>query len=204
MRPAGDEKGITPPGGSPPVVGGAMFRGLFKKVSQIFQRRTRIDETFFDDLEEALIGADVGYETSTRLVTRLREVTRKERLSTVEEVQERFRLEVESRLQQGSGVIQWAPDPPTLILVVGVNGTGKTTSIAKLTHYFQSRGNRVLLAAADTFRAGAIEQLQVWAERLKTELVRHQEGADPAAVVFDAIQAARSRGVDLVIADTAG
>ncbi len=181
-----------------------MFRGLFRKVTQIFQRRTKIDDALFEELEESLIEADVGYETALSLVTRLREAVRKERLATGEEAQNWLKADIERNLSAGSGVIQWAPNPPTLIMVVGVNGTGKTTSIAKLTHYFQSRGNRVILAAADTFRAGAIEQLQVWADRLKTDMIRHREGADPAAVVFDAVTAARARGADLVIADTAG
>jgi fused signal recognition particle receptor len=181
-----------------------MFRGLFSKVSQLLTGRRKIDEELYEELEETLILSDVGVETATRLVSSLRDATRRNRLSSAEEVQDWLKGEIERILAGGDREIRWSPEPPTLIMVVGVNGTGKTTSIAKLAHFLARERKKVLLAAADTFRAAAIDQLQVWAERVNTDLVRHREGADPAAVVFDAVQAAQSRGSDVVIADTAG
>jgi fused signal recognition particle receptor len=142
--------------------------------------------------------------TATRLVAGLRDATRKNRLSTAEEVQDWFKGEIARILSPGNGEINWGPQSPTLILVVGVNGTGKTTSTAKLAQHLTRQRKKVVLAAADTFRAAAIDQLEVWADRLGMDLVRHREGADPAAVVFDSVQAARARGADVVIADTAG
>lgn len=184
-----------------------MFKGLFQKfqkVTELLTRRTRIDEELFEELEETLIESDVGVQTATRLVANLREATRKNRLSSAEEVQEWLQGEIERILSAGNLEVNWSPAPPTLVMVIGVNGTGKTTSVAKLAQYFSRQRKKVLLAAADTFRAAAIDQLQVWADRVDTDLVRHKEGADPAAVVFDAVQAARSRGADVVLADTAG
>ena len=181
-----------------------MFRGLFQKVTQLVTGRGKIDEELYDELEETLIESDVGVQTASGLVTRLREATRKNRLSSAEEVRGWLKDEIARILASGDTGIRWSPQSPTLIMAVGVNGTGKTTSIAKLAQYFVGQRKKVLLAAADTFRAAAIDQLQVWSERVGVEMVRHREGADPAAVVFDAVQAGRSRGVDLVIADTAG
>ena len=181
-----------------------MFRGLFQKVTQLVTRRGKIDEELYDELEDSLIESDVGVQTASALVTRLREATRKNRLSSAEEVRTWLKDEISRILASGDTGIRWSPRSPTLIMAVGVNGTGKTTSTAKLAQYFVGQRKKVLLAAADTFRAAAIDQLQVWSERVGVEMVRHREGADPAAVVFDAVQAGRSRGVDLVIADTAG
>ena len=181
-----------------------MFRGLFQKVTQLVTGRGKIDEELYDELEETLIESDVGVTTASGLVARLREATRKNRLSSAEEVRGWLKDEIARILESGDRDIRWSPQSPTLILVVGVNGTGKTTSIAKLSQHFVGQRKKVLLAAADTVREAAIDQLQVWSERLGVEMVRHREGADPAAVVFDAVQAGRSRGVDLVIADTAG
>ncbi len=181
-----------------------MFRGLFQKVTQVFQGRTKFDDALFDELEETLIESDVGVHTATRLVEDLRQATRKNRYSSAEEVMDWLKGEIERVLSEGQRGINWGTPDPTLVLIVGVNGTGKTTSAAKLAHYFNRQGKKVLLAAADTFRAAAIDQLQVWADRLGIDLVRHREGTDPAAVVFDAVQAAKARGADMVIADTAG
>jgi fused signal recognition particle receptor len=181
-----------------------MFKGLFQKVTQLVTGRGRIDEELYEELEETLIESDVGVGTATRLVAALREATRKHRLSTAEEVQDWFKGEIARILSPGNGEINWGPSSPTLILVVGVNGTGKTTSTAKLAQHLTRQRKKVVLAAADTFRAAAIDQLEVWADRLGMDLVRHREGADPAAVVFDSVQAARARGADVVIADTAG
>ncbi len=185
-----------------------MFRSLFSKVTQTVTQfvtgRGRIDDELYDELEATLVEGDVGIETATRLVEELRQAVRKNRLSTAEEVGNWLKDEIARLLAEGDREIRWGSPGPTLILVVGVNGTGKTTSTAKLAQFLRRKGHRVLLAAADTFRAAAIDQLEVWAERLQIGLVRHKEGADAASVVFDAVQAARARGMDVVIADTAG
>ncbi len=181
-----------------------MLRGLFKKIGHLITRRGRVDDELYDELEEALIEADVGVGTATRLVTDLRDATRRLRLASPEAARDHLREQIAAILNAGDRTPRWSAVPPTLWLVVGVNGTGKTTSIAKLAHLSQSQGRRVLLAAGDTFRAAAIDQLELWANRVGVEVVKHREGADPAAVVFDAVQAARARGIDLVIADTAG
>lgn len=181
-----------------------MFRGLFDKVTELFTGRTAIDEELYDELEETLILSDVGVETATRLVQDLRTATRKQRLSTADEVQQWLKGEIERLLAEGDRELNWSPSSPTLVLVVGVNGTGKTTSVAKMAEHYKRQGRRVLLAAADTFRAAAIDQLEIWAQRTGCDLVRGKEGGDPASVVFDAVQAAKARGADLVLADTAG
>lgn len=182
----------------------ALFRGLFAKVTQVFTGRRGIDEDLYEELEEALIQADVSMPVTLKLVADLREAARKNRMSTADQVKDRLKDEIERLLSGRAGQLNWAAQSPTLIMVVGVNGTGKTTSIAKLTEYLQRQRKKVVLAAADTFRAAAIDQLEVWANRLNVDIVRGKEGADPAAVVFDAVQAGRSRGADVVIADTAG
>jgi fused signal recognition particle receptor len=181
-----------------------MFRGLFKKIDQLITGRGKIDDDLFDALEEALIESDVGVHTATRIVEDLREATRRNRLSDAEEVRTHLRRELSEILSLGDTRLRTAAEPPTVYLMVGVNGTGKTTTTAKLAHRLKAQGKKVLLAAADTFRAAAIDQLEIWANRVGVEMVKHKEGADPAAVVYDAIQAARSRRMDVLIADTAG
>jgi fused signal recognition particle receptor len=184
-----------------------LFRGLFQKfqkVTDLLTGRRQIDDELFDELEETLIESDVGVHTATRLVSDLRQASRRNRFSTADQVRDWLKEEITRVLGSGTQEIAWSSQPPTLVLVVGVNGTGKTTSVAKLAHYLTSQRKRVLLAAADTFRAAAIDQLQIWAERTGVEWGRHTEGADPAAGVFDAVQAGRSRGADVVLADTAG
>jgi fused signal recognition particle receptor len=181
-----------------------MFRGLFKKIDQLITGRGKIDDDLFDALEEALIESDVGVHTATRIVEDLREATRRNRLSDAEEVRTHLRRELSEILSLGDTRLRTAAEPPTVYLMVGVNGTGKTTTTAKLAHRLKGQGKKVLLAAADTFRAAAIDQLEIWANRVGVEMVKHKEGADPAAVVYDAIQAARSRRMDVLIADTAG
>jgi fused signal recognition particle receptor len=158
------------------------IKSIFQKVDTIITGRGRIDEELFEDLEAALLQADVNVHTTMRVLDDLREAVRENRLKEADEVRDHLKV----------------------YLVVGVNGVGKTTSIAKLAYLLKSQGKRVLLAAGDTFRAAAIDQLQIWGERIGVDVIRHREGADPSAVVFDAIQAARSRGAQYVIADTAG
>nr|MDD6336421.1 signal recognition particle-docking protein FtsY [bacterium] len=161
----------------------------------------RLDDAFFDDLEESLILADAGVTCSTRIVADLRARTLEKREYDPRAVREMLAELIAGRLE-GSPMPQ--VDGLQAVLVVGVNGVGKTTTIGKLAARFTAQGKRVLVAAGDTFRAAAAEQLGVWAQRAGAQLVRHQEGADPAAVFYDAIQAARARGCDLVLCDTAG
>ena len=155
-----------------------------------------IDDSFYDDLEEQLILADTGADEAARLVEALREAVKILRAVEKEEKIICAELEPEGALDLAGR--------PAVILVIGVNGVGKTTSIAKLAKLYKEQGKRVLLAAGDTFRAAAAEQLSIWAERVEVPIVKHSEGADPAAVVFDAVQSAAARGYDLVICDTAG
>ncbi|HIE50238.1 MAG TPA: signal recognition particle-docking protein FtsY [Armatimonadetes bacterium] len=180
-----------------------MLRGLVRRLGEIFSGRT-VDDEFFDYLEEVLIQADVGLDTTLKLVEGLRERAAREGWRDSEVVEGYLRDALVEILERPEARLRVSSEPPTVILVVGVNGTGKTTTIAKLAYRLKGEGRKVLLAAADTFRAAGIDQLEVWAQRIGVGLVRQQEGSDPGAVVFDAIQAARARGVDFVIADTAG
>jgi fused signal recognition particle receptor len=179
-----------------------IFRDWLKRVGTALSRRG-VDEDLLAELEEALIAADVNVYAVQQLLDRLREEARAQRLKEFEQVRTLLRQILREWLGDPEPLREH-PTPPTLYLFVGVNGVGKTTTIAKVAHWLQRRGKRVLLAAGDTFRAAAIDQLQIWAERLGAEIVKHREGADPSAVVFDAVQAARARGIDFVLADTAG
>src|SRR4051812_37847018 len=181
-----------------------MFRGLFKKIDQLITGRGRVDDELFDELEELLIQADVSVHTTMRIVEELRAAATSQKLTTADDVRKYLREQLASILRSRESELLWSAAPPTVYLVVGVNGTGKTTTTAKMAQLFKKQGRRVLLAAADTFRAAAIDQLEIWADRIGVEIVKHKEGADPAAVVYDAIQAARARRYDLVLADTAG
>lgn len=164
----------------------------------------RIDRSLLDELEEALISADVGVDTSLRLVGHLEEALRMGKLRRAEEVYEFLKRELKRDLTHSAAPLTIAARPPTVILVVGINGSGKTTSIAKLAYLFKERGQKVLLSASDTFRAAAIEQLEIWSERVGVDMVRHKKGSDPAAVAYDAAEAALARGADFLIVDTAG
>ena len=161
------------------------------------------DEAFFEDLEEMLILADVGVDTATEAVERLRKKMVKEKVSGQEPVKEALR-EILAELLTVEDSELHLTTRPSVILVIGVNGVGKTTSIGKLAARLKGEGKRVLLCAGDTFRAAAADQLEIWAGRAGCEIVRQHEGADPGAVLFDALQAAKARGVDVVICDTAG
>ena len=181
-----------------------LLKGIFQKVDRIFAFRRRVDEELFEELEEALIQADVSVRTATKLVNDLRETAKMGGLSDSDQLRERLMAALKGLLD-GEAEIELATGaPPTVYLVVGVNGVGKTTTIAKLAHRFKKSGRRVIIAAGDTFRAAAIDQLEIWAGRVGVEIIKHQPGADPAAVVFDAIHAAKARNADFVIADTAG
>jgi len=181
-----------------------LFKNLFQRVDNLLTGRRPVDDELFDELEEALIGADLNVHTAMRIVEDLRRISREERLTEAEQIRDRLRDEIAQILAGPDVGLRIADVPPTVYLVVGVNGVGKTTSIAKLAHRFKQQGKRVILAAADTFRAAAIDQLEIWANRAGVEIIKQREGADPAAVVYDALQAAKSRGADIVIADTAG
>ena len=161
-----------------------------------------IDDSFYDDLEDQLILADAGADEADRLVTALRQRVRHEHIKNAAEALEAMKSIIVEELR-ADGPMDLS-GRPAVIMVIGVNGVGKTTSIAKLARLYKSQGKSVLLAAGDTFRAAAAEQLTIWADRVGVPVVRHGEGADPAAVVFDAVQSAAAKGVDIVICDTAG
>ncbi len=179
-------------------------QSFFGRIAGILSQ-SDITEDTWEELEALLIQADVGASTTVGLVAALREQVARERIYRADEMQALLKQQLLGMLQKSPhSYLQGSGGPPAVVLIVGVNGSGKTTSIAKLARYHQERGQKVLLAAGDTFRAAAIDQLAVWAERLEVDLIGHQPGADPGAVVYDAIGAAISRGADVVIADTAG
>jgi len=179
-------------------------QGFTDRISDLLSGRTRIDDELFDELEEALIQADAGVATATQLVERLRERVRQEKVTAPEQVRDLLREEVGRILAAEEAGLTVASEPPTVYVFVGVNGVGKTTTIGKLAAQARAEGKRVILAAGDTFRAAAGDQLEIWGERAGCDVIRHSDGADPAAVAFDAIQAARARKAELVLVDTAG
>lgn len=178
-------------------------QGWFSSVLGVFSRSS-IDESLWEELEELLISADTGMPTTTKLLNSLRERAKQEKIKDGAGLKAALKQEMARMLKSGGVGPKPAPQGTTVILVVGVNGVGKTTSIAKLAEFFRSQGQKVVLAAGDTFRAAAIEQLQTWGERTKSEVIAHQHGSDPGAVVFDAMNAAKNRGADVLIIDTAG
>lgn len=191
-----------------------MFKNLFKKAlqptkdswfskaMQLFDRST-IDEAIWEQLEEVLISADVGVETTEKLIKQTRQRVKEDKLKDGEQVKEALKKEMINMLDLPVPEIR-ATSAPTVTLVIGVNGSGKTTSIAKLAYQAKNQGKTIILAAADTFRAAAIDQLKTWADRIGVEVIAHQPGADPGAVVFDAMLAAKSRQAQELIIDTAG
>lgn len=166
--------------------------------------KNQIDEEFWSGLEEALIGADVGVETTMELVDKLRVRSEQEHVREATRVREMLKAELLAILQIQNSKFGIQNSTPCVVLVVGVNGSGKTTSIGKLTNYLKAQNNKVILAAADTFRAAAIDQLKIWGQRVGVDVVAHQPGADPGAVAFDAWQAAHARHYDYLVVDTAG
>lgn len=180
-----------------------MLKKLFGALSQVFKGR-QIDEDFLLDLEEALIVSDVGTATTDRLMTELRAAIHKQRLKTAPQVKEALKQTIVALLGEETEPLHTSDVAPTVWMFIGVNGTGKTTTIAKLAHRLRRERRQVLLAAGDTFRAAAQEQLAVWAKRVGCQIVQHQHGADPAAVIFDSLQAAKARNLDTVLVDTAG
>lgn len=175
---------------------------LFKKVDDLFKSFVKVDEDMLEELEELLIMSDVGATSSEEIIERLREKIRDERITDPEACKVALRDILVEMIGEGEPLR--LESKPSVILVIGVNGVGKTTSIAKIANRLKQNKKQVLLAAADTFRAAAIDQLQIWADRVGVELIKHSEGSDPAAVVFDAVAAAKKRGSDVLIIDTAG
>lgn len=175
---------------------------LTDKINEALNLAVSIDDDLYEELEEILIMADIGMDTTMEIIEKLKDKIRKEKINDVELVRPALKSVIAEMMKAGSENDTNAEKE--VILVIGVNGVGKTTSIGKLAAMNKVEGKKVLLAAADTFRAGAIDQLVVWSERAKVDIVKHGEGSDPAAVVFDAINASKSRGVDLLICDTAG
>jgi fused signal recognition particle receptor len=176
--------------------------GWFRRAMRLFDRPT-VDEAVWEELEELLISADVGFDTTEKLLEKVRQRAKEEQLSQGAAVRDVLRQEMVDLLTIEAPPLV-PPSPPEVILVVGINGSGKTTSIAKLAHKAKRDGKKVLLVAADTFRAAAIDQLKKLADELDVEVIAHQPGADAGAVVFDSLEAARSRNADVVIIDTAG
>ena len=181
--------------------------GLFKSKKSFFSGiaglfRNGIDEDTLDELEETLIAADVGFETTELIIDRLRELSKEEKIKDPDRALDALKGILLEMI--GENAPLKLDTVPSVILVIGVNGVGKTTSIAKIANNLKSNGKKVVLAAADTFRAGAIDQLQIWADRIGVDLIKQSEGSDPAAVVFDAVNAAKKRNADVLIVDTAG
>ncbi len=178
--------------------------GLMEKLEDVVSGPKEIDADVLEEVEYALITADIGANTTAEILERIRQRVERHQLGDSTEIKGLIREHLLEILEATERPLPQVAQPPAVILVVGVNGAGKTTSIGKLTRRFQSEGRSVLLCAADTFRAAAIEQLEVWAQRTGAELIKQQTGADPSAVAFDAVQAAKARKVDYVIIDTAG
>ena len=181
-------------------------RGWFRRITGAFNS-PKIDQEFWDTLEELLISADVGVNTTMKLSEALQERVKKDHLGAPSKIRGVLREEMVDILRapaRNGDFLDSVSSQPAVVLVIGVNGGGKTTSIAKLAHAFKEEDKKVVLAAADTFRAAAIEQLNIWGERVGAEVISHQSGSDPGAVVFDALQGARSRDADVVLIDTAG
>jgi len=181
----------------------SFFGRMSERITDVLLSRPRIDEEFMDELEEILITSDIGMDTTMKITERLRTDTKALDLRTPDEVRRHIKKIVEELIDKGERH-KLTEDTPLVVLIVGVNGGGKTTSIGKMAHRFRSGGKTVLLAAADTFRAAAGEQLDAWAQRAGVSVIKHKEGADPSAVIFDAIRSAKAKSTDVLICDTAG
>lgn len=181
-----------------------MFRKLMERVDRMLGRGV-IDDEFYDELEEALLAADTHIQTTTEILDELRRAVREEKITDPAAMKERLKQAIAHRFGQASAAgLEMNDEAPSLFVFVGVNGVGKTTTIAKVAHLLKRRGFSVLLAAGDTFRAAAIDQLEAWANRVGVGIVKSQPGADSGSVIFDAITAAKAREIDFVLADTAG
>lgn len=174
-----------------------------EKLNNVFSNFRKVDEELLDELEEALIMSDVGVETSTKIITNLRNKIKKEKIEDEQAVKQALRDEIKNVLEEVDNTLK-LETTPSVILVVGVNGVGKTTSIGKIANRLKQDGKKVVVAAADTFRAAAVEQLEIWANRAGCDIVNREEGTDPAAVVYDAVKIAKEKQADVLICDTAG
>jgi fused signal recognition particle receptor len=178
--------------------------GLVDRLEDVLAGKKEIDAELLEELEYTLITADIGVSTVEDILERIRQRVDRKQTADAQEIRNLIREQLLDVLRASETPVRSVKQPPAVVVLVGVNGAGKTTTIGKLAHRFQGEGRKVLLCAADTFRAAAIEQLDVWAQRAGVEMIRQKTGADPSAVVFDALQAAKARGVDYVIVDTAG
>jgi signal recognition particle-docking protein FtsY len=176
-------------------------KGITEKIDVILKSYKGVDEELFEEIEEVLITSDMGFDTTLKIIEALRGKVKENKITEAEGVREALKEVIAEMLEGESALVE---STPAIIMVVGVNGVGKTTTIGKLANRFKKEGKSVMLAAGDTFRAAAIDQLEVWSDRVGVELIRHSEGSDPGAVIFDAIQAAKSRKADVLICDTAG
>ena len=174
-----------------------------EKLNNVFSNFRKADEDLLDELEEALIMSDVGVETSNKIITNLRNKIKKEKIEDEQAVKQALRDEIKNVLEEVDNTLK-LETTPSVILVVGVNGVGKTTSIGKIANRLKQDGKKVVVAAADTFRAAAVEQLEIWANRAGCDIVKREEGTDPAAVVYDAVKIAKEKQADVLICDTAG
>lgn len=179
------------------------FGRLSEKIGDVFLGRASIDEELFDELEEVLITSDIGMETTMSIIEELRTTVKNDYIKDSEKVREKLKEIMVKAVDKGDDQ-KLKDEYPLVIMMIGINGGGKTTSIGKIANMYKQQGKSVLLAAADTFRAAAAEQLQIWGDRVGVNVIKHQEGADPSAVLFDAAQSAKARGIDVLICDTAG
>ena len=177
--------------------------GLVDRISKAIHGKTKIDDELVDEIEEALLSSDVGFDATERIIADIKAKVKSEGYESSELLTTLLKEEIAKSLPDSNGN-GMAPQKPHVIMVVGVNGVGKTTTVGKLAHNFKSDGKRVLIAAADTFRAAANEQLKIWADRADVEIIQQRPGTDPGAVAFDAVSAAKARGIDVVLVDTAG
>ncbi len=209
-KPVVEEKIVEVP--TPPTVpvdrlkiGLEKTRGRFwTRLKGIFSFRKNIDKSVLEELEDILIGADIGVKPVQKLLQELNTAWESKAITETTQIQGFIKAKLKEDLRAWQTDVQYAPAPPTVIMVVGVNGAGKTTSIAKLAHLFIKEGKKVMVAASDTFRAAAVEQLEIWCKRIGAEIVKHHTGSDPAAVAYDALEASIARGYDVLIVDTAG
>lgn len=176
---------------------------ITERIDQVLVSFGKIDEELFEELEEILITSDVGIEASMRIINELKGKVRQTKTTNPKDVKKLLKDELNEILKENDSQLN-IETKPSVIVVVGVNGVGKTTSIGKIANVLNSQNKKVILAAADTFRAAAIDQLEIWADRVGTDIIKHDEGADPAAVIYDAVQAVKSRNADVLICDTAG
>jgi fused signal recognition particle receptor len=178
-------------------------KGIVNKIDQVLLSFGKIDEELFEELEDVLVSSDVGVNSTLKIIEALKKKVKEKKIVDPKEVRDLLKEEINGILG-GSPVALHLESKPSILLMVGVNGVGKTTTIGKIAKNLRGSGKKVLLAAGDTFRAAAIEQLEIWSDRAGTDIIKHTEGADPAAVVFDAIAASKARKVDVLICDTAG